>query len=238
MEFEQRRNLNKEPFVSREISNSRVWMSFNARFLECTRSNCVGALHTVFGTTLCNPVWQAWFKVRKSLPGTKINMCTATDRSKEVDRPSLTAYLRGIGKTFPMSYHQHVGWHFWPSSTRHHIPLTRSLASGLVLNFAHFSLLNLSGDPCVTVSVLLRFRLDQGFNMSYQWPDGSKLRPNAAKKSKKGPPTVSIMFEIPRVCVCDDSVWVTKKCSICKRCIHVCDNHLSTVLCAPNHRLD
>ena len=48
--------------------------------------------------------------------------------------------------------------------------------SVLELNFAHMSTVTLSGDPCATVSVFLRFRLDHGFNMSYQWPSESVLR--------------------------------------------------------------
>ena len=36
--------------------------------------------------------------------------------------------------------------------------------------------MTLSDDPCTTVLVLLRFRPDQGFNMSYQWPAESVLR--------------------------------------------------------------
>mgnify|MGYP007125744201 CR=1 FL=1 len=32
-------------------------------FLECTRSNCVGALHGVSGSTLCTPVRNAWYKL-------------------------------------------------------------------------------------------------------------------------------------------------------------------------------
>ena len=44
----------------------------------------------------------------------------------------------------------------------------------------------MADDHCATVSVLLRFRLDQGFNMSYQWPSESNLRPKNTEKSIKG----------------------------------------------------
>ena len=53
------------------------------------------------------------------------------------------------------------------------------------LNLAHFSPVALSDDPCAIVSVLLWFRLNQGFNMSYQWPAGSNLRPKNTGKSEK-----------------------------------------------------
>ena len=153
-------------------------------FFDYTRSNRAGVVGKVSGSTLATPVLQAWPKFGKSLPGTKINMCTATTRPKEVAHPRLRAYLRGLGETFPMSYQRQVGWHFWPSSTRYHIPLTRSLVSDSVLNFAHFSPLTLSDDPCATVLVLLRFRLGQGFNLSYQWQSRSIRRLKNQKRAE------------------------------------------------------
>ena len=139
---------------------------------------CEAANNTLFGPDLPElpPPVQVCPKLGKSLPEAKINMCTATTRPKEVARPRLRAYPTGLDETFPMSYQRQVGWHFWPRSTRCHIPLTRSLVSDSVLNFAHFSLVTLSDDPCAIVLVLLRFRVDQGFNLSYQWPPESVLR--------------------------------------------------------------
>ena len=60
-------------------------------------------------------VWNpAYISHGKSLPGTKINMCTATAQPKEVTRPRSRTFLRGLVEAFLTSYQRRVGCHFWP----------------------------------------------------------------------------------------------------------------------------
>ena len=68
----------------------------------------------------------------------------------------------------------------------------------------------MSDDHCATVSVLLRFRLDQGFNMSYLWPSEYNLRPKNTEKSIKGVNLTSVRVlelnfaRVSTVTLCDD----------------------------------